>query len=69
MKILRVLSLALVAVFCVAADPGWNPADAVKQVEQDMEKALTKSSIPGSMGLITKKILCRSLLSTVSPTA
>jgi hypothetical protein len=49
MKILRVLSLALVAVFCVAADPGWNPADAVKQVEQDMEKALTKSSIPGSM--------------------
>src|SRR2546429_4759454 len=36
MKILSVLALALAAGFCVAAEPIWNPADAVKEAEQDI---------------------------------
>ena len=36
MKILRSLGLVLAAVFCIAADPRWNPADAVKEAEQDI---------------------------------
>jgi hypothetical protein len=33
---LRVLALALAAGLCIAADPAWNPADAVKEAEQDI---------------------------------
>ena len=36
MKILCILTLALVAGCCVAAEPTWNPADAVKEAEQDI---------------------------------
>jgi hypothetical protein len=36
LKILRVLGLALAAGLCTAADPSWNPADAVKEAEQDI---------------------------------
>ena len=36
MKILSVLALALAAGFCVAAEPIWNPADALKEAEQDI---------------------------------
>ena len=50
MKILRVLSLAFVALFCVAADPGWNPADAVKEAEQDIRSGHIKSYWAGSVG-------------------
>jgi hypothetical protein len=51
MKILRVLSLALVAVFCVAADPSWNPADAVKEAEQDIRSGHIKFYWAGSVGV------------------
>ena len=46
---LRVLSLALVAVFCVAADPSWNPADAVKKAEQDIRSGHIKFYWAGSI--------------------
>jgi hypothetical protein len=36
MKIWRILILALVAACCIGAEPTWNPADAVKQAEQDI---------------------------------
>jgi hypothetical protein len=36
MKILRVLPLLLFVAYCVAADPTWNPADAVKAAEKDI---------------------------------
>ena len=51
MKILRVLNLALVAVFCVAAEPTWNPADAVKEAEQDIRSGHIKFYWAGSVGL------------------
>ncbi len=36
MRMLRVLPLVLLATYCSAADPTWNPADAVKEAEQDI---------------------------------
>ena len=51
MKTLRVLSLALVPVFCVAADSGWNPADAVKEAEQDIRSGHIKFYWAGSVGV------------------
>ena len=36
MKIVHVLGSALVVVCCLAAEPTWNPADAVKEAEQDI---------------------------------
>src|SRR5215471_6860281 len=51
MNILRVLSLALVAVFCVAADPGWTPADAIKEAEQDIRSGHIKFYWAGSVGV------------------
>jgi hypothetical protein len=51
MKILRVLSSAVVAVFCVAADPSWNPADAVKEAEQDIRSGHIKFYWAGSIAV------------------
>jgi hypothetical protein len=51
MKILSVLGLALVAVFCVAAEPSWNPADAVKEAEQDIRSGHIKFYWAGSVGV------------------
>ena len=51
MKILRVLSSAVVAVFCVAADPSWNPADAVKEAEQDIRSGHIKFYWAASVGV------------------
>ena len=42
MKILRILALAVIAGLCFAADPTWNPADAVKEAEQDIHSGHTK---------------------------
>jgi len=49
MKILSVLSSALVAVVCIAADPTWNPTDAVKEAEQDIRSGQIKFYWAGSI--------------------
>jgi hypothetical protein len=49
MKILTVLGSALVAVVCIAADPTWNPADAVKEAEQDIRSGHIKFYWAGSI--------------------
>ncbi len=51
MKILTVLGSALVAVVCIAADPTWNPADAVKEAEQDIRSGHIKFYWAGSVGV------------------
>ena len=48
-KILRVLGLALAAGLCTAADPSWNPADAVKEAEQDIRTGHIKFYWAGSI--------------------
>jgi hypothetical protein len=49
MKILCILASALVAVSCFAADPTWNPADAVKEAEQDIGTGHIKFYWAGSI--------------------
>ena len=51
MKILRVFALVLLAGFCIAADPTWNPADAVKEAEQDIRAGHIKFYWAGSVGV------------------
>ena len=51
MKILRILGLFLVAGSCVAAEPTWNPADAVKEAEQDIRSGHIKFYWAGSVGV------------------
>ncbi len=48
MKIFCILVLALVA-GCVAAEPTWNPADAVKEAEQDIRTGHIKFYWAGSI--------------------
>jgi hypothetical protein len=49
MKMLRVLASALLAGYCVAAEPTWNPADAVKEAEQDIRTGHIKFYWAGSI--------------------
>ena len=49
MKIVHFLVLALVAGCCVAAEPTWNPADAVKEAEQDIRTGHIKFYWAGSI--------------------
>ena len=49
MKTLRILALALAAGLCIAADPTWNPADAVKEAEQDIRAGHIKFYWAGSI--------------------
>src|SRR6266487_2456590 len=49
MKILRILGIFLVAGCCVAAEPTWNPADAVKEAEQDIRTGHIKFYWTGSI--------------------
>ena len=49
MKILRILALQVVAGLCIAADPTWNPADAVKEAEQDIRTGHIKFYWAGSI--------------------
>ena len=49
MKILRILALAFAAGLCIAADPSWNPADAVKGAEQDIRSGHIKFYWSGSI--------------------
>jgi len=51
MKILRILALALAAGSCIAADPTWNPDNAVKEAEQDIRSGHIKSYWAGSVGV------------------
>src|SRR5712672_3157472 len=49
MKILRIFALTFIAEFCIAADPTWNPADAVKEAEQDIRSGHIKFYWAGSI--------------------
>src|SRR5439155_12682959 len=49
MKISRILILALVTACCIAAEPTWNPADAVKEAEQDIRSGHIKFYWAGSI--------------------
>jgi hypothetical protein len=49
MKTLRLLALAVAAGLCVAAEPSWNPADAVKEAEQDIRAGNIKFYWAGSI--------------------
>ena len=49
MKILCILIFALVGGYCVAAEPTWNPADAVKEAEQDIRAGHIKFYWSGSI--------------------
>ena len=51
MKLLCILMLALISGFCIAADPTWNPADAVKEAEQDIRSGHIKFYWAGSVGV------------------
>jgi hypothetical protein len=49
MKILCIPVLTLAAGLCVAADPTWNPAHAVKEAEQDIRSGHIKFYWAGSV--------------------
>src|SRR6266516_4369877 len=49
MKTLCILVLALVAGCGVAAEPTWNPADAIKEAEQDIRSGHIKFYWAGSI--------------------
>ena len=51
MNMLRVLNVVLLALCCVGADPTWNPADAVKEAEQDIRSGHIKFYWAGSVGV------------------
>jgi len=51
MKILRGLVWVLLAGCWVAAEPSWNPADAVKEAEQDIRTGHIKFYWAGSIGV------------------
>jgi len=51
MKTLRVLSIGLLAGLCIAAEPTWNSADAVKEAEQDIRSGHIKFYWAGSVGV------------------
>jgi hypothetical protein len=51
MKRLYTLIVVLLAGFCIAANPTWNPADAVKEAEQDIRSGHIKFYWAGSVGV------------------
>ena len=51
MRLICILVLAVVAQCCVAADPTSNPADAVKEAEQDIRSGHIKFYWAGSVGV------------------
>ena len=51
MKLLCILMLVLISGFCIAADPTWNPSDAVKEAEQDIRSGHIKFYWAGSVGV------------------
>jgi hypothetical protein len=51
MKIVHFLVLVVVTACCVAGEPTWNPADAVKEAEQDIRSGHIKFYWAGSVGV------------------
>ena len=51
MKVAHFLVLTFLAGCCVAAEPTWNPADAVKEAEQDIRTGHIKFYWAGSVGV------------------
>jgi hypothetical protein len=51
MKILCTLALVVAAGFGIAAEPTWNPADAVKEAEQDIRSGHVKFYWAGSIAV------------------
>jgi len=51
MKLLPLFAAAVVPLVCFAADPTWNPADAVKEAEQDIRSGHIKFYWAGSVGV------------------
>ena len=49
MKILRILALAVAAGLCIAADPAWNPDNAVKEADRDIRTGHIKFYWSGSI--------------------
>ena len=49
MKVLSLLGVFLLAGYCIAAEPTWNPADAVKEAEQDIRAGHIKFYWSGSI--------------------
>jgi hypothetical protein len=49
MKIFCILVSALAAGYCIAAEPTWNPTDAVKEAEQDIRTGHIKFYWSGSI--------------------
>ena len=77
MKIVHVLGSALVVACCLAAEPTWNPADAVKEADQDIRAGHIKFYWAGSIASrpvgvpfeVAKIILKRTLeLAVLQPT-
>jgi hypothetical protein len=52
MKIFSMLSLVLMAACCLGAEPTWNPADAVKEAEQDIRTGHIKFYWSGSIASV-----------------
>jgi len=50
-KILLIAASAVVAVSCFAGVPTWNPADAVKEAEQDIRSGHIRFYWAGSVGV------------------
>jgi hypothetical protein len=51
MKIACSLVLVMLAGYCCAAEPTWNPADAVKEAEQDIRSGHIKFYWAGSIAV------------------
>jgi hypothetical protein len=51
MKCLYTLIFVLLAGLCVAAEPTWNPVDAVREAEQDIRLGHIKFYWAGSVGV------------------
>src|SRR6184192_3258450 len=51
MKLVHFLVLVVVAACCIAAEPTWNPADAVKEAEQHIRSGHIKFYWAGSVGV------------------
>jgi hypothetical protein len=49
MKVLSILGVFLLAGYCIAAEPTWNPADAVKEAERDIGTGHIKFYWSGSI--------------------
>jgi len=49
MKTLHIFAFASIAGLCIAVDPSWNPADAVKEAEQDIRSGHIKFYWSGSI--------------------